>query len=138
MGSNPMSVRPSIHPKFPKTMTFQKLFLFKSSHRKSTKRCPNVATLNPYTSTRVQISLHPLQIKIESIIQFKNTLASCIPLNSISKQVGSIHSPDTTTQHHISPHSTVDPVNNGPLTYGFWKYWTKSVGSEILVCNGNI
>jgi len=30
------------------------------------------------------------------------------------------------------------PLMNGPLTYIFWKYGMKSVGSEILVHNGNI
>jgi hypothetical protein len=76
-------------------------------------------------------------MKNGSTIQFKNILTCCIPLSSISKKVGSIQSPDTTT-HHISPQSTVDPLKKIPLTYGFWKYWTKSVGSDILDCNGNM
>jgi len=87
---------------------------------------------------RVQVPLHPLQMKNGSTIQFKNILICCIPLSSITKQVGSIQSPDTTTQHHISPQSTVDPLKKKPFTYGFWKNWTKSVGSEILDSKGNM
>jgi len=124
---------------FPKNMTFQKLVLFQSSHRQSVKRYLNVATLIPWTSAKQSTNIFiPSPMKTGSIIQFKNILTCCIPLSSISKQVGSIQSPDITTQHHTSPQSKVDPLKNRPLTHGFWKYWTKSVGSEIVVCNGNM